>query len=72
MINLASALTLLNGFLLISNLNEVIENKDACTAIAVLLHFSLFATLLWTSVEAVYVCMGVVTVSKTCVLCKKN
>ena len=65
MINLVFALTLLNGFLLISNSNEVIENKDACTAIAVLLHFSLFATLLWTGVEAVYVCIGVTNVSIT-------
>ena len=64
MINLALALTLLNGFLLISNLNEVIENDHACTAIAVLLHFSLFATLLWTTVEAASVCLAIAAVKR--------
>ena len=62
MMNLAFALTLLNGFLLISNLKAVIEDENACTAIAVFLHFSLFSTLLWTSVEASYVCIGIVAV----------
>ena len=63
MINLAFALSLLNGFLLISNIGGVTNNKDACTAIAVILHFSLFSTLLWTSVEAVYVCIGIAAVN---------
>ena len=63
MINLAVALTLLNGFLIVSNLKAITENKSACTAIAVVLHFSLFSTLLWTSVEASYVCLGMAAVS---------
>ena len=62
MINLAVALTLLNGFLLVSNLKAITENKSACTAIAVVVHFSLFSALLWTSVEASYVCLGIAAV----------
>ena len=62
MINLGFALTLINGFLLISNVEAVFKNKNTCTAIAVFLHFSLFSTLLWTSVEASYVCIGIVAV----------
>ena len=63
MINLALSLTLLNGFLLTSDLKAVTEKKEACTAIAIILHFSLFSTLLWTTVEAIYVCIGIVAVN---------
>ena len=52
MLNLSLALFLLNGFLLISFFEAVTTNPGSCTAIAILLHFSLFASLCWMMAEA--------------------
>ena len=44
----------------------------ACSTIAVLLHFFLFSTLLWTTVEAAYVTIGVVKVGYVVALMVNN
>ena len=62
MMNLAITLTMLNVALLVSFSHVVTKQQTACSVIALLLHFFLFSTLLWSTVEAVYVTIGVAKV----------
>ena len=62
MMNFAVALAMLNVVILVSFVHMITSQPVACSVIAVLLHFFLFSTLLWTTVEAVYVTIGVAKV----------
>lgn len=59
-INLAISLVFLNVMLLISSSDN--HSTENCTAIAILLHFSLLSTLMWCFVEATYICTAIVKV----------
>ena len=72
MLNMSLALFLLYGFILLSFLENVANNEEFCTAVAVILHFALLSSLSWMLAEAIYVLLGTVKVSRilyrTCVL----
>jgi len=62
MLNLSLALFFLYGFLLLSLSKKLTSNRDFCTAVAVILHFSLFSSLSWMMVEAIYLTVATVKV----------
>ena len=62
MMNLSLALFILYGFLLLSNLEELIESEGFCTATAVILHFALFSGLSWMMAEALYLLYATIRV----------
>jgi len=62
MMNLSLALFILYGFLLLSLSKELSSNEDFCISVAVILHFSLFSSLSWMMVEAIYLVIATVKV----------
>jgi len=62
MMNLSLALFILYGFLLLSLSKELTNSEDFCTAVAVILHFSLFSSLSWMMAEAIYLIIATVKV----------
>ena len=62
MLNLSLALFLLYGFLILSFLDAITNNDNACTAVAVILHFALLSSLTWMMAEAIYVYIGIAKV----------
>ena len=62
MMNLSLALFILYGFLLLSNLEELIKSEGFCTATAVILHFALFSSLSWMMAEALYLLFATIWV----------
>uniref|UniRef100_H2YF53 G-protein coupled receptors family 2 profile 2 domain-containing protein n=1 Tax=Ciona savignyi TaxID=51511 RepID=H2YF53_CIOSA len=63
LVNLSMALLLLNLLLIFSEQSFVYSSPDSCLAVGVLLHFSLLASFAWMTVEAVNLCLVIVTVS---------
>jgi len=62
MMNLSLSLFILYGFLLLSLSKELTNSEDFCTAVAVILHFSLFSSLSWMMAEAIYLIIATVKV----------
>ena len=65
MINLTSAVFLLDVTLLLSEVDEVISNDAGCNAIAIILHFGVFTCFTWMMNDAIYLYLVVSKVSHT-------
>uniref|UniRef100_H2ZHE2 G-protein coupled receptors family 2 profile 2 domain-containing protein n=1 Tax=Ciona savignyi TaxID=51511 RepID=H2ZHE2_CIOSA len=61
LVNLSMALLLLNVLLMLSEQKFVKTSRDSCLVVGVLLHFALLASFSWMMVEAVNLCLIIVT-----------
>ena len=68
MINLTSAVLLLDVMLLVSEAESVISSPSACQAIAIILHFAVFACFTWMMNDSLYICLAIAKVIKLKIL----